>query len=80
MIAGHDQDRKSRAAEPVHISRSFSELGNARALGQIATDDDQVWLLLPKPSFGCRDDRRIIRAEMDVGKMRYACHEGLNPD
>ena len=66
VVAGHHQPRRGQLVEEAASSR---ELRSARALRQVAGDDDQMW---PVARDGCRkglDEGRLYTAEVQVREM-----------
>ena len=76
VIARHGDDLEPVRAEPVEPGRGEPELGDPRALSEIAADDEKVRAMLEKPGLGGVGDLRLMGAEMDVGKVGNGRHGG----
>ena len=64
-----------RIAQPFEELAGFAELLGARALREIAADDDEVGLQLVDLAFDRLDQALVVRAEVQVGKMDDASHD-----
>lgn len=78
VIAGHQKKGMACRTQSLEIVRRRLKLMRARALREVARNDDEVRPLLAQPLFCRRHDGWIVCAKMYIGQVRDAGHEQRN--
>ena len=79
VIAGHAEHLVPALAQPFEEAARLLELLGARALGEVAADDDEVGLELVDLPFDGFDQPLVMGAEMEIGKVNEPGHSGPTP-